>query len=354
MRTKLVTFFLALVISVGTLFAESGTCGDSLTWDLNDGILSITGVGDMTNWNYYSDIPWYSCREGITSVTIENGVTSIGDYAFCTCSNLSSVIIPHSVTSIGNYAFSNCSGMMIIEIPNSISNIGSRAFQDCSSLKSIVVENSNTFYDSRNNCNAIIETATNILVAGCQNTIIPNGVTSIEERAFYKCTSLKSVTIPHSVKSIGYEAFRGCTGLMNVIIGDSVTRIDHGAFSYCPNMKSVTIGNGISSIGQGVFYDCSSLVEIMCKAVTPPTCDGSGVFYNVNKTIPLYVPINSVSDYKVADVWEEFTNIQAIQAFEGIENLNLESQHGSKFSNNGQILILRGDKTYTLTGQEIK
>ena len=195
---------------------------------------------------------------GLTSVTSPISIVSIGSYAFRNCTGLSSVTIPNSVTSIGNSAFYGCTSLSSLTIPSSVTSIGTDAFNGCSGLSSIVVEIGNPVYDSRDNCNAIIRTADNALITGCQATVIPNTVTSVG--GFSGCTGLTSITIPNSVTTIG--GFSGCTGLISVTIPNSVTVIENYAFRGCTGLTSVTIPNSITSIGIGVFDGCTGLVSV--------------------------------------------------------------------------------------------
>ena len=259
---------------------------------------------------------------GLTSVTIGNSVTSIGEWAFAGCSGLTSVTIPNSVTSIGVVAFRGCSGLSSVTIGNSVTSIGSYAFSGCSGLTSMVVDKNNGTFDSRDNCNAIIETSTNKLVVGCKNSIIPNSVTSIGRYAFYNCSGLTSVTIPNSVTSIGEFAFQSCSGLTSVSIPNFVTSIGEYAFSHCPGLTSVTIGNSVTSIGKYVFWGCSGLTKLVSLAVEPPTCD-NGTFKKVDKTTcQLLVPEESINKYKTTDQWKEFLNILG---YDGVDDVSVDT-----------------------------
>lgn len=208
----------------GEIFVDSGTCGDNLTYTLDsNGVLTISGTGDMQN----SSFGWN--KKQIKSVIINDGVTSIGNDAFSSCSGLTSVTIPDSVTSIGSSAFNGCSGLTSLTIPDSVTSIGSSAFHGCYGLTSL---------------------------------IIPDSVTNISDSAFSNCTSLTSVTIPDSIISIGDSAFSRCDGLTSLTIPDSVTSIGNSAFSDCYGLTSITIGNNVTSIGYGVFRNCYSLTDI--------------------------------------------------------------------------------------------
>ena len=185
----------------------------------------------------------------------------VNNYAFFN-SGLTSVTIPDSVTSIGNYAFEDCSGLTSVTIGNSVTSIGDRAFSNCSGIESLVVTAGNKKYHSANNC--IIKTGTKQLIVGCNTSIIPSdgSVTSIGHNAFWGCSGLTSVTIPDRVTSIGDSAFYGCSGLTSVTIPDSVTSIGDSAFRGCSGLTSVTIPDSVTSIGWGAFIDCSGLTSV--------------------------------------------------------------------------------------------
>ncbi len=297
------------VISIG--FAAFGGCS---------GLTSVTIGNSVTTIGFGA----FSDCSGLTCITIPNSVTSIGISAFESCSGLTSVTIGNSVTSIGWSAFLGCSGLTSITIPNSVTSIDNDAFSGCNGLESIVVDNGNGTYDSRDNCNAIIETATNTLIAGCKNTVIPNSVTSIGFAAFADCSGLTSVTIPNSVTSIGEYAFSGCSGLT------SLTLTGQGAWvpiSNLPKTRIINIGSGVTSLGNlGFAPDV-----VNCYAEVPPTCSSS-TFANYDGA--LHVPTTASTAYMTAEYWQNFTNLN----IDIIEKITLNHNEATIVQHEGQQL----------------
>ncbi len=230
---------LLCVVPLGTLSVSAETSGD-YTYSVSNGEVTVTGYlgagGDVVIPDTLGGYPVTgidgSAFEGcssLTSVTIPEGVTSIGTWVFSACKNLTSVTIPEGVASIGYAAFTGCENLTSITIPDSVTDIGDWAFEACSSLTSIT---------------------------------IPDSVTSIGYAAFYECSSLTSVTIGSGVTSIGAYAFNTCGSLTSITVPDSVTSIEIGAFAYCSSLASVTIPDSVTSIVDGAFYDCNNLSDV--------------------------------------------------------------------------------------------
>lgn len=325
MKTKLFTFFLVLAASIGITKAAivDGTCGDNLTWSLNtiDSTLTIEGNGDMYMFSYDEETdsyitPWSSYSSYIAYAHFPDGLKSIGDGAFSGCNNLTSMIIPNGVTSIGDNAFWNCYSSTSVTIPNSVTSIGEGAFSVCTSLTSITLPNS-------------ITSIGGYAFSCCRNLIyvtIPNSVTSIEDGVFSGCHSLTSITIPNNITSIEDYAFLGCHNLTLITIPECVTNIGNSAFNGCISLTSITIPNSVISIGDRAFDECISLIQITCEAVAPPVIEANTF---EDKTIPLFVPEESIEAYSNAIIWEEFTNIFAIGTIIGTYSVEFRDWDGT-------------------------
>ena len=326
--------------NIGNIFGSQVTkyiLGEGVTSIGNVAFYGCSGLTSIEIPNSVTNIgvSAFSGCSGLTSIEIPNSVTSIEDFVFYDCSGLTSVVIPNSVTSIGMYAFSGCSGLTSFVIPNSVTSIGLKAFSGCSGLTSIVVESGNSVYDSRNNCNAIIETASNTLLAGFKNTKIPSSVTSIGDFAFFDCSSLTSFVIPNSVTSIGIYAFYDCSGLTSIEIPNSVTSIGDYAFSGCSGLTSIEIPNSVTSIETYVFRGCSGLTSIEipssvttirseafsgCSGLTSITsyitdvfATGVGAFSGCDNAT-LYVPKGLSNFYRITVDWNRIKKIEEIPA----------------------------------------
>ena len=234
---------------------------------------------------YYNLLTKVKTAEVTSNPNKYNGAVIIPETV--TCNDVS-----YSVTSIGSEAFSGCSGLTSINIPNSVVNIGEYVFYQCIDLKSIQVADGNSKFDSRNGCNAIIETESNILIAGCKETVIPNSVTSIGNSAFSGCSGLTNITIPSSVISIGDDAFRGCSGLTSITIPNSVISIGIQAFGHCSGLTSIAIPNTVISIGGLAFRKCTSLTSIVIP--NSVTYIGSSAFESCSALTSIVIP-NSVT-----------------------------------------------------------
>lgn len=211
----------------------------------------------------------FNRKDQITSVTIPNTVVTIEDVAFEECEGLTNITIGTNVKKIGTSAFYGCNSLKSIRIPRSVTELGTNIIGKCSSISNITVDENNSVYDSRNNCNAIIETATNTLVSGCQETTIPINITKIGNRAFYALTSLENILLPDSIKIIDKSAFAYCENLTEITIPSNVSSIEPAAFSSCSKLEKINITEGVKNIGDWAFAYCYSLKSInIPKSVT--------------------------------------------------------------------------------------
>lgn len=222
----------------------------------------------------------------ITGITLNEQLETIGSQCFWQTTKLTSISIPNSVKSIGSRCFRK-SGLQSIYI-GSGADITSNFLAEAINANKIVVDPSNPYIDSRDDCNAIIRTSTNTLIAGCKSTVIPNGVNIIGSSAFIGIVSLRNIIIPDYVSALGSSAFQGCTGL-----------------------NTVVLGSGVVTLSRQCFYNCNAISSFTCKAIDPPTVEAKAL-YNVPAAATLYVPADSIDLYKAATGWSKFTNIQAI------------------------------------------
>jgi hypothetical protein len=319
---KVCSLLALLLLTAQGAWAEvvaSGNCGTTdheseVTYSLtSDGVLTISGTGTMADFGNQTPAPWLSTYANrITSVVIESGVTSVGNYAFYGCNYLTSITLPANLQTIGNYAFVRC-GMTSITLPASLETIGMRAFQAVpitsinipasvttigelafgfnSSLAEITVDANNTIYEAPNGCNALIVKATHTLILGCNGTVfanLPDGLTTLASSAFAGCTGLTTATFPDGLESIGESAFEECSSLASVTLPVSMKNIGRFAFQYCNSLTTVTI-----------------------NAANLETY-GEYAFYEANDGMKIYVPYGSGNTYKTG--WPDYaSNIEELE-----------------------------------------
>ena len=316
MRKKIITLLFVVAHSIGLVFAEGGSCGDSLTWNFTNGTLTISGKGPMPNFNYVDKAPWYHLKSRITSVVIDFGVTTIGDLAFNYSPGLSSVVISNSVTSIGQSSFSDCGGLTSLTIGNSVTTIGVTAFFNCTGLTKVTIPNSVTTIDfgAFQYCSSLTSVE------------IGNGLTNIADMTFYPCNALSTVTInSNAIANKHYIwSFFG-KQVKNVIFGNDVKSIGTYAFyEHGDSLVSVTLGDSVNYIGESAFYGCPTLSSITCNAAIPPSM-GRTVFAQLDcSQVLLYVPNTSAYAYRRADQWKEL-RIKSIEGFYPVAFLNWDS-----------------------------
>ena len=286
------------------------------------------------------DVTTFDGCSGLTSITVEEGNTVFDSRENCnaiirTQTNLlyqgcKNTTIPQSVTAIGMHAFYGCNTLTSITIPKGINSIGTYVFHGCSGLESMVVEDGNAYFDSRDNCNAIISKSDNTLLYGCKNTVIPSSVTSIGSAAFAYNEKLESIHLPEGLTTISAYAFQGCSSLKSIQFPESLRTIGGASFNNCSSLTSVEFPAGITTIGNRAFYNCSGLISIISH-ITEPFTIASGTFLNqtdeytaYHTSATLYVPAGCKEKYATTNYWKYFTTIKEIGVEEALAALEQE------------------------------
>ncbi len=401
------------VISIGNSAFESIDELSSITWGANlteigefafawcDGLVEITIPNSVKS---IGNSAFYQCHNLRTAI-LGSGLSILNFGLFSNCDSLTTVVLNEGITTLKSDVFAWCSNLTNISIPNSMISIDDQAFSGCSKLQYNKYDHAKYLGNSTNPYHVLMACDTTTITSctihnntkllqqdafeDCtqlSSIIIPEGVVSIDYGVFSGCTQLKEVVIPNSVTMLGGGVFSSCTSLTYVKLPDhlttipvslfsvcsrletidipkNVTKIEDTAFSRCYSLTSITIPKKITEIGYGAFNSCYSLQDITCLAKIPPTIEYVededemyyGVFYGVNRSIPLYVPESSISAYSTAYDWCEFTNIlPAPEDATSISSITVDDSKTRKVLYNGTIYIVKSNgETYTIDGQKI-
>ena len=286
---------------------QQGSCGANVTWTLNkDGVLTISGSGAMKNYTYKSEMPWYRYNSQIKTVKIENGVTSIGDYAFYGMPAMKEIVIPDGVKTIGAYAFKNCTALKTAELPSTLTKLGESAFYGCSALtKMNIPEGIYTIWAyTFKNCTSLAEVT------------LPSTLIKLDEASFYGCSSLEELQIPDQVSIIGIYTFKNCSKLRTVKLPTALTGVREAAF-YGTALTDVTLPSKVQTIGSYAFKNCTSLKSVQMPDGLQKIDDSA--FYGCTSLVALELPdsVTSINNY----AFRRCTGLQKIQFSNGLKTI---------------------------------
>ena len=306
-----------------------------LASDVFNGFTWLTHVDLPDSLEYIGGYAFYGCT-GLTNIDFPSTVTTISDAAFAGCTGLTEVVLPESLQSLGGCVFMDCPELTSLFIPANVTYIGGSLLARDPKITSIVVDPRNTKYNSRDNCNAIIESSNEWLIEGCNYSTVPEGVRRIDSGAFAYCDKITEIQLPSTLHTIGDGAFMKCTSLTSIHVPEGVTQIDPDAFRDCSTLTTISLPStlnktGLDHIGTYCFYGCDSLRAVICYAVKPPQigpflfgCFESATLQNGT----LYVPVESIELYKTASIWRSFKNIAAIGDINGDGNISISDVTG--------------------------
>ena len=329
--------------------------GTTFKWipDVNEtpyDILSFDELRYFTGLTSIGEDAFQSCAM-MKSLTLPSSITSIGQSAFYGCRSLTSITLPETLTAIGSLAFFGCSSLTSFNVPASVSSILANPIENCPKIVSVTIDSDNPYYDSREDCNAIIRTSSNTLIAGCQTSVIPNTVTAISSSAFEECNGLTSIFIPASVTTIGERAFYNCGNLESLTISNGVQNVKTRAFYGCKKITSLTIPASVTNISDYAFQGCSGLTTIVVAAgntVYDSRQDCNALIHTASNTLiqgsqNAFIP-NTITVIGT-NAFSQIKNITLVDIPEGVTNIGAWA-----FANCSDLVTVTIPSTVTLIG----
>ena len=301
----------------GKMEMINGTCGDHVTWTLgNDGLLTISGTGKMTNYTSIKSVPWYNYVGQIKQVVIEKGVTSIGNFAFYGLKDIQKVSVPKGVEIIGDYAFKNCTGLENVVLPKNLWKIGESAFYGCQSLKAVNMPDTITVMGA-------------YAFKGCvsmESVYISKGLVGLNESAFYGCQSLRDITIPEGIKRIDGYVFKNCSGVQTVSLPGTLVKLGDSAFYGCSSLTELTVPENVTVINGYTFKNCTSLEAVSLPEKLASISEAA--FYGCTGLTEMDIPENVTNIYSYA--FKNCTALKVINLPTSLVKISESSFYGCK------------------------